>query len=713
MQFLWRYIDELVGKGLELKVIAELLVYTSSSLVPMALPLSILMSSLMTFGNMGEFYELTAIKASGISLQRVMMPLMILIILISIGAFFFANEVLPFTNLKMRSLLYDVRNQRPEIQIVPGSFYNGIEGYSMRVDKKNPATNMLYDVKIYNHSEHRGNTNVIVADSGRMIVTADERFLIFTLYKGYSYNEVESDRRSRRNKTYPHRYDTFDEQEMIIELVGFSLTRTDENLFKNHYTMLNLYQLGMMADSVKLEINNKEQRLARTLINGNYFRKRNNYSKRRKEPINFNDSISRSNDSILTPGFNFAENSSRMAIKGLIAKQKKSSEYEVRFPDSVYEEFSDTLLPDSSDQEYIDSLTFADKMDDYPEMPVDSPTIKEHMVDTFPQATANFCDSLISLLTLKEKENIYSEALSYARSARSYVANTTLSIESKIKHLRRFEIETQRKFTIAFSCFVFLLIGAPLGAIIRKGGLGLPLVLSTLFFIFYYVISLMGEKFVRESYLPAYQGMWISTTVFFIVGAFLTYKATTDAAILNIDTYANFFKKLIGVRKKSIIEVIEKESRANLGKRIKHDKIIVSLASFRDTISELNEDVNTRIKFMGYLLSLVGLREISNIVLFERLYKNIIYSIKQSDLYEHKDIHLKLNEFPHFKYQNYVDQKAFLFIRLILLLIPPITLIILIRHYVQFLMLKARLNSIDQLTYDLIRLIKKTDLINN
>ncbi len=693
MQFLWRYIDDLVGKGLELKVIAELLVYTSSSLVPMALPLAILMSSLMTFGNMGEFYELTAIKASGISLQRIMMPLVVLIIMLSIGAFFFANEVLPFTNLKMRSLLYDVRNQRPEIQIAPGSFYNGIEGYSLRVDEKDPNTNMLYDIKIYDHSHRRGNTSVIIADSGKMIVTSDERYLIFTLYKGYSYNEVESDRKTRKNNSYPHRYDTFDEQEMIIELVGFSLTRTDENLFRNHYSMLNLSQLEFMADSIKKEISRKEVTLAKSLIKGNYFRKRNHSKPREKNPTEISDTFALKK--YIPPDFRFVDDSNRINPKKAMFRSRNSSGMK-------------TL-----NHRTFDSHEFTDTMNAQTKIPVGKKTSFQPKADTFKQASAVYYDSLITQLTIKEKNIIFREALSYARSARTYVVNSIQSIKSKTKRLRRLEIETHRKFTIAFSCFVFLLIGAPLGAIIRKGGLGLPLVLSTLFFIFYYIISLMGEKFVRESILPDYQGMWISTAVFFVVGLFLTYKATTDAAILNVDTYTKFLRTLVGIRNKTILEVLEQESRTESVKSIKHEKIILSLSSFRETIYELNEDINTRIRFSGYLLSLVGLREINNVILFERLYKNIIHSIKQSDLFQDHAIQIKLSEFPNFKYQNYVDQKVMLFIRLLLLLIPPVTVAVLARHYIQFLMLKARLKNIDLLAEDLMLLIKKTELFKN
>ncbi|MBA7514645.1 hypothetical protein ES705_06677 [subsurface metagenome] len=700
MQFLWRYIDDLVGKGLEFKVIAELLLYTSSSLVPMALPLAILMSSLMTFGNMGEFYELTAIKASGISLQRIMMPLVILIIFMSIGAFFFANEVLPFTNLKMRSLLYDVRNQRPEIQIVPGSFYNGIQGYSLRVDRKDPNTNMLYDVKIYDHTKHKGNTNVIIADSGKMIVTTDERNLIFTLYNGCSYNEVESDRKARRNKTYPHRYDTFTEQRMIIELVGFSLTRTDENLFRNHYSMLNLSQLESMADSITKEIDKKQTILASTLIRGNYFRKRDRSRVRRQTIPKISDSLRKTYTEEHLPALKYVYDTHRV-----LKKKTNREEYLINQP---FEQLKQTIAKEADD-----STTRTDTNLIGGKRIVDDVATTPKKSDTLKQAGPQCYDSLINILTIKEKDIVLDGALSYARSARTYVVNTMQSIKSKTKRLRRFEVEWHRKFTIAFSCFLFLLIGAPLGAIIRKGGLGLPMVISTLFFIFYYIISLMGEKIVRESALPDYQGMWIASAIFLTVGIFLTYKATTDAAILNIETYTILFRKIPGLRRMSLLEVLGKESVKKSQKIIKHDTIVASLSSFRDTVNELNNDVLTRLKFSGFLVSLVGLRESSNIVLNERLYKNIIRSIKHSDLFQEQAVQAKLNEFPNFKYRNYIDLKGFLFFRLILLLIPPVTLIILIRHYIQLMMLKARLETIDQLTEDLILLIQKTDILNN
>lgn len=662
MQFLWRYIDDLIGKGLEFKIIAELLLYTSASLVPMALPLSILMSSLMTFGNMGEFYELTAIKSSGISLQRIMMPLIILVIFISIGAFFFANEVLPFTNLKMRSLLYDVRNQRPEIQILPGSFYNGIDGYSLRIDRKDPSTNMLYNIKIYDHTQNRGNTSIIIADSGKMIVTEDERNLIFTLYNGYSYNELEDEKNYRRRKTYPHRFDRFEEEQIIIELVGFSLTRTDENLFRNHYSMLDLKQLGIMQDSINNEIQDKETMLHNTLIQNNYFRKR-------------------------TPYYRHQE----------IARVK---------PDSLVTKISE-----------VRSLkTMKHRKDSTP------PEMIEHTTDIvhLQKARTNIFNkdpeiykNLFDKLTLKEKENILGSALSYARSARTYVVSTANTIDAKTRNLRKFEIEWQRKFTIAFACFVFLFIGAPLGAIIRKGGLGLPLVLSTLFFIFYYIISLMGEKIVRESIMTDYQGMWIASMLFLMTGIFLTYKATTDAAMLNFETYSNFVRKYLDIKRVNIIEAIHKENRVKQTRKVKYDKLIASLSSFQESIAEALDDIAPRLRFSGFLVSLAGFRESSNILLFERLYKNIMFSVIESELMEDRSIRNKVAEFPNFEYKNYLDLKWRLYLRLTLLLIPPFTLIIFVRHYIQLLTLKSKLQNITQLVDDLILLLRKNEAINS
>lgn len=647
MQFLWRYIDDLVGKGLELSVIGELLLYTSSSLVPMALPLSILMSALMTFGNMGEFYELTAIKASGISLQRIMMPLVVLIIGISFGAFFFANNVLPYTNLKMRSLLFDVRNQRPEISITPGTFYSGIDGYNMRVDSRDPNTNMMYNIKIYDHTQSRGNTSVTIADSGKMTVTADERNLIFTLYNGHSYIELENERNSRRVKTYPHRYDKFEEQQFIIELVGFDLTRTDESLFKDHYTMLNLNQLETMKDSISTDIGSRQKLLHNRLVKGEYFK-----NKHRKKPKKY---------SRIHPPADSIKNMAR------IDKIKRA--VDIKSP--------------------REAIT---------EKPKDENKDNEN-----PITDSTFYGNIIEHLTLKEKTLMYETALTYARNARTYVDGMAHTIDSKIRSLRRFEIEWHRKFTIAFACFVFLLIGAPLGAIVRKGGLGLPMVLSTFFFIFYYIISLFGEKMVRESILPGYQGVWISSASFFIVGMFLTYKATTDAAILNFETYSNFFKKFQS--KKKLFEILRPKDPTLPGKELKTKTILSSLSSLMDSTNQLIDKLNNQFNWADFILSLLSVQGDGDILMFERLYMNTGKGIGDSSLLEIPSIRSKFEQLPAFNASVYTNTGWRVYSKFIMLAIPPLALFVAIKHAVRMHQLRTKLKNIYSITEELLNQI--------
>ena len=450
MQFLFKYINDLIGKGLEFKIIVEFFAYLCTSMVPLALPLALLMAALMTFGNLGEFNELTALKSSGISLPRIMKPLIFLTLAICVGAFYFSNNVLPIANLKMRSLLYDIQRQRPEFQILEGIFYNGIEGYSIRIGKKDTRSGMLYDLRIYDHSERKGNSHVTYADSGTMKMTADEKFLVVTLYNGKTYEEIQVDRRNRRDYTHPMRRDAFEQQVMMIEMKGFGLDRTDESLFKGNYNMLSLSQLRYYEDSILRDI--------KVLYNGLY------------------QSLNRATYAAFRGG------------RGRPLMHDTDSA-----APSVYRLDKDSLIETLSDQHQMQAIN---------------------------------------------------QALTQARASMNYVTTTYTNTDTKIRRLRKYQIEIQRKFTLSFACFIFFFIGAPLGAIIRKGGLGMPTVISILFFIFYYIISLSGEKFARESIITPFQGMWVSAVILFPMGIWLTYKAATDSAIMNLDTYTNFFKKL-------------------------------------------------------------------------------------------------------------------------------------------------------------------------
>jgi len=435
MQFLWKYIDDLAGKGLEWSVIFKLMVYVAVTLVPLALPLAMLLASIMTFGNLAEHYELVACKSAGMSVQRIMQPLLVLTIGICIGAFYFSDNVLPAANLRMSALLYDVRNQKPALYIKEGVFYNGIEGFVIKVGKKDKDNQTIHKVMIYDHTENRGNTKLILADKGTMLMSDDDRYLILTLFNGKSYEER---RKPKGADTKPLMRTEFQKEIIRFDLSAFKLTRTNEKLFKDNYQMLNLAQLSASSDSIEKKIT--EARLFYQKFNKKYYE-----------------------------------------------AQKVVSDTSLHFT-------KDNLI-----------LNF----------PVDKQAI------------------------------ILTSALNSARSSKNLAGDASNDITVRQKSLYKHRIEWNRKFTLSFAIFILFLIGAPLGSIIRKGGLGMPLVISVIFFLVYHIISITGEKFAREGVVEVYKGMWLSSAILLPLGIFLMYKATTDSALFDKDAYTRIINKLI------------------------------------------------------------------------------------------------------------------------------------------------------------------------
>lgn len=442
MQFLWKYIDDLVGKGLGGIIIIKLMIYVAVTLVPLALPLSLLLSSIMTFGNLAEHFELTACKSAGISLQRIMRPLVLTAVGISMAAFYFSNYVLPVANLKMNALLYDVRQQKPALLIKEGIFYNGIDGYSIRIGKKDSDGQTLRDVMIYDHSGNRGNTKLIMAEKGKMAMSDDERYLLLNLYTGSSYEEREN---TPGKVSRPLMRTEFVEELVRFDLSSFKMTRTNEQLFKDNYQMLNLRQLKYASDSL----------------------------------------------------------SKRIDVK--------------------HDEFFNTLSVALN----VDSLR----------------TKKPHVVN-FKE------DVFLKNFPYDRQKLIASTALYAARNVKNMTDDVIRDLETKTRSLSKHRIEWQRKFTLSFACLILFFIGAPLGAIIRKGGLGMPVVVSIIFFVIYHVISISGEKFAREGVIPPWKGMWISSLILLPIGIFLTFKATRDSAIFDKDIYIKFLRRLIPARAK-------------------------------------------------------------------------------------------------------------------------------------------------------------------
>ncbi len=494
MQFLWKYIDDLVGKGLQWYVIAQLLFYASSTFVPLALPLSVLLSSLMTFGNFGERYELVAMKSAGISLRNTMKPLVFTAILISVGAFYFSNDVLPVANLKMRALLYDVREQKPAVSIMEGVFYNGIEDYVIRVGSKEKDGKTINNVIIFDHTDRMGNNNMTLAERGTMEFTEDKRFLIFNLYNGVNYLEDLNSRKKEERR--PLQRTTFKEQYVRIDLSEFALTRTSEEFFKGNYTMLNLHQLNIVYDSLRRNLNKNNEKFSKKFTRDFLFYYSNSGKPRSKKE----NKIIKNNVQVLK---------NNLLSEAINQPSKFNSQQTIISvsQDSVYKQIKDQK-------------------------------IKENIIANFDK---------------KEQFGIIETAIEISRRAKENIFFENMDIINKVKIINRHLVEYHRKFTLSIACLICFLIGAPLGAIIRRGGFGLPVVVSVLFFLFYHVISIIGEKFAKESVFPVYIGMWISTFVMLPIGALIAYKAITDSPILDAEIWTRFFKKLYLIRKEKKI----------------------------------------------------------------------------------------------------------------------------------------------------------------
>lgn len=439
MQFLWKYIDDMVGKGLDFWIIAQLLFYASATFVPMALPIATLFASIMTMGNFGEKYELVAMKAGGISIKRVMMPMALMVLLISGMAFYFANNVMPVAVLKYKMTLYDVTRKKPALNIKPSEYYSGIDGYVIRIDQKDKENKNLKNIIIYDHTDGMGNVSVTVADRGRMTVTPDERFLVFDMYDGYSYVE---DVKGQNAYARPLTRMKFDEQTMRFDLSAFAFNKVDKEHFRGSYQMMNVKQLDEAMDTLRIN--------------------------REKKVLDFKNEVS-----------------SSFSIKEMTANSNVANVQLLK--------------------------------GDYPL-------------------------SLINDLPERKQKNIRRVALHSARKVNEDVAMYEQILQNDLEYINRHGIEWHQKFTLSVACFVLFLIGAPFGSIVRKGGLGLPLVASVIFFVLYYVINTICIKAIRETALPPY-GMWISTLAMLPLGIFLTLKATTDSGLFDRGTWQKIIRK--------------------------------------------------------------------------------------------------------------------------------------------------------------------------
>ena len=444
MQFLWRHIKDLVGKGIEIELLAELFFYAALSMVPLALPLAILLASLMTFGNLGERLELLSIKASGVSLIKMMRPLIITIVIISVAAFFFQNDVLPKTQVKMYSLLYSMKQKSPEVDIPEGVFYDQIKGYNLYVKQKDRETGILRDIIIYDISDGFENAMIILADSGRLKFTDDKKYLFLTLYGGESFENLKDQRGA--TGSVPYRREVFSFKDILIPFdAGFN--RMDESSMADQHIGKNITKLKSSIDSMTLKVDSIGMDIGNDLKRSGYYNLTN-----------------RPSLSIAPPQHN---------------------------------------------------------------------PIRDFDID-----------EVYASAPIQQRENWLNRALTRARNVKQEYEFKSYNADAQKGMIRRHEIEMHKKFTLSFACLIFFFIGAPLGAIIRKGGLGTPIVISVFLFIFYYIIDNSGYKMARDGVWPVWEGIWLSSAVLLPLGIFFTYKAMNDSSLFNKDAYMNFFKKV-------------------------------------------------------------------------------------------------------------------------------------------------------------------------
>lgn len=486
MQFLWLYIDEIMGKGADIFMITELIFYLSVSLFPMALPIAVLISSVMVMGNLAERYELSSFKSAGVPLMRVMLPLMYLTMGISLFSFICADRLIPLSNLKFQSRLYDIRKQKPVLSMEKGIFNDDFQGFTIRVGKKEKDNKTIGDVLIYdNNSAGSGKFNMIHAKSGEMYTTEDKQFMIMNLYEGKQYQDVEENQHPGR---YPFLRTSFREWNKVFDLGQFSLSRTDESLFKNHQKMMSSFQLMHAIDSIRYRKYDRLQTLSNSI--SDYYTP----LKKAKE-------------------------------KKSLKPSRMDSIIQVRDRDGQFRTGDTFKIIKPVPLLFTNAVVFKDST----------------------KALRKFSEVLPAIPAYKRAE-LLSKAETLMRSAQNQAESAINSMqtieESRVNHVYELHI----KFSLALICFVFMFIGAPMGAIVQKGGFGYPILIAIIFFMVFWTLMIYFKNLAKTFSADPVWCAWIPTLIMIPIGLLLTYRAMNDYKLLNVDVYVNrisgFFKGL-------------------------------------------------------------------------------------------------------------------------------------------------------------------------
>ena len=506
MQFLWRYIDELVGKGLSGFMLLKIIFYAALSFIPMSLPLGILLASLMTLGNLGERLELLALKASGIRLYRIIRPIMLLVVAMACGLFYFQNDLMIRAQVRMWTLVITAKYAAPEMEITPGVFYTGIPGYSLYAKDRDAGTGLMHRMMVYDMSRGYLNPRIIRADSGRLVMDKSKKFLVLKLYQGQSFENIQTQSYNTATEPVPYMLPHFDYSETFIPFDA-NIKMQDEGELSSMYVGKDLHQLQRSIDSIRPILDSTRlsyaQVVGSSLMESHYG----------------------------TSSYAYQDSATR------VQAQVRLTQLEQQTRHSKGEDASLTLTPQDSLQAFAMARDKADRV--------------------------------------KEEASLYID-----------------TDDAQFYQFRTLHQEWHRKFTFPVSCIIFALIGSSLGAIVRRGGIGMPIIISIFFFVVYFIIDSFGTNMLRNESIPIWLGMWLSNIVLFPVGIFLAYKANQDSSALNVEIYVIFFRKLFGfrgVRKVEYQELIIEEADYKAGalavaQALKHTEALLQGSLFSGRI---------------------------------------------------------------------------------------------------------------------------------
>lgn len=542
-QHMLKYFDDIIGKGLGVDVIGQLLFYFAIFMTPVAMPLAVLLSSLIAYGNLGEHFELTAVKSAGISLTRTLVPIFFFVLALTALAFHVNNNLVPKAALEAYSLLYDIKQKKPALDLREGAFYQGIPDMSIKVNKKFPDGVTIKDVIIYDHRKHDGNRDVTIADSGKMYTIMNERYLKLELFKGYNYTEGASSEQQMSGKNRQGKSETlsrsqFEKTQVVFDLSSFQLERTDPKLFQGNRIMRNVSELEVDMDSVDREI---------LKMKYNHYATQRSYFTyyRTSDTINYTDELRQykadrakadaaatlrtDGSSGITPvpvskpgslttdrPVKVKPDTTQNRPTGVKAKPAATPVAKAQETRSNSERKRQTVVKPKKEPVKVQALPVKKK-------PILSDSARQAKFD--------------SVFTNAPTASVLENAANKARNAKSNISGTTAGIKSSQTERRVFQIQWNKILASSLACIAMFLIGAPLGAIIKKGGLGVPFLVSILFFIIYYLLTMTGEKWAKQGVIPVPVGVWTADVLLFLIGMLFLRQARLDARFFEAEFY--------------------------------------------------------------------------------------------------------------------------------------------------------------------------------